>query len=228
MDLSSNAKLEDGILDHLQSRILAGHLPPGTKLGEETLAEIYGVPRSKIRQTLQRLSYIRLVDLIPNRGAFIARPTPKDAADIIAARRAIESVTTEIATRTMLTHKLKELEGIVRQEQKLGNHQIRAKIELAGDFHRTLSMSAHNAALTEALEPLILRTALVQATYPSLSTAFSFAKFHSALVEEIERGRSRRCGHLMERGLFELEASLDLSFQERREVRLDVMLNRVD
>lgn len=220
--------MEDGISDHLQSRILAGHLPPGTKLGEETLAEIYGVPRSKIRQTLQRLSYSRLVDLLPNRGAFIARPTPKDATDILAARRAIESVTTEIATRTMLTHKLKELDAIVRAEERLGDHQARAKIELAGDFHRTLSMSAHNSAMTDALEPLILRTALVQATFPSRSTSFSFARFHRALVEEIERGRSRRCGHLMERGLFALEASLDLSFQDRREVRLDVMLNRVD
>lgn len=226
--MSPNTTAEDGIADHLQGRILAGYLPPGTKLGEEALAEIYGVPRSKIRRALQRLSYSRLVDLVPNRGAFIAAPTPKDATDILAARRAIERVTTEIATRTILTRKLRELRGIVEAEERLGSHQKRATIELAGDFHRKLSMSAHNAALTDALEPLILRSALVQSAYPSRSTAFSFPKFHRALIEEMELGRSRRCGLMMERGLFDLEASLDLNFQERREVRLDVMLNRID
>src|SRR5215470_1431303 len=44
-------------------------LPPGTKLGEETLAELFGVSRARVRQALQHLSLLHIVTLHPNRGA---------------------------------------------------------------------------------------------------------------------------------------------------------------
>lgn len=222
-----DANPEEGIAQHIQSRILAGYLPPGTKLGEEALAAIYGLPRSRVRRVLQMLSYSRLVDLMPNRGAFIANPTPKEAADILAARRVIESVTTEIAARTILSHRIKTLREIVDREHRLRPSQQRERIELAGDFHRLLAQSAHNMALTEALEPLILRTSLVLAAYPEKGERFSFATAHAEILEEIERGRSRRAGLSIERCLFALEASIDLKRQRQPMINLTVALNRL-
>lgn len=220
----SAGSIEDGIAEHIQSRILAGYLPPGTKLGEEALSEIYEIPRSRIRQVLQRLAWARLVNLVPNRGAFIADPSPKEAADILAARRTIEAVTTEIAARTILTHRLNALRRVVQHEAALLPSQRRERIELAGEFHRRLALIAHNDALIEALDPLILRTALVLATYPEKGAAFSFAAAHSRILDEIEAGCSQRAGLSMERCLFGLEASVALRRSAPRQVNLSAVL----
>jgi DNA-binding GntR family transcriptional regulator len=218
---------EIGIAEHIQSRILAGYLPPGTKLGEEMLSEIYNLPRSRVRRVLQMLSYARLVDLLPNRGAFIASPSPKEAADVLAARRVIESVTTEIVARTILTHRINALRDIVTREMLLNPSQRRERIELAGDFHRLLAQNAHNAALTEALEPLILRSSLILAAYPGVRRPFSFTEAHLQILDEIERGRSRRAGLAMERCLFALQASLVIERRQKAVVNLAVALNQL-
>jgi DNA-binding GntR family transcriptional regulator len=220
--------VEDGIAEHIQGRILAGYIPPGTKLGEEVLSDIYSISRSRIRQVLQRLAWSRLVDQVPNRGAFFADPSPKEAADILAARRAIESVTTEIAARTILTHRLvalrKHRPAGVRAYSALMSSQRRERIELAGEFHRLLAQSVHSSALSEALEPLILRTALVMASYPEKALPFDFAAAHSLVLDEIEAGQSRRAGLCMERCLFGLEASVDLRRLAPQPVNLAAVL----
>jgi DNA-binding GntR family transcriptional regulator len=164
------------------------------------------------------------VDQVPNRGAFFADPSPKEAADILAARRAIESVTTEIAARTILTHRLVALRNIVQLESALMSSQRRERIELAGEFHRLLAQSVHSSALTEALEPLILRTALVMASYPEKALPFDFAAAHSLVLDEIEAGQSRRAGLCMERCLFGLEASVDLRRLAPQPVNLAAVL----
>ncbi|PZQ47031.1 MAG: GntR family transcriptional regulator [Rhodovulum sulfidophilum] len=206
----NHQELEFDLADHVGNRILAGHLPPGTKLGEEMLSGIFAIPRSKTRRILQMLADRHLVELVPNRGAFIARPNAKEARDILAARRVIESVTTEIAARTILTHRLRALAAIVAEERLIGPARQRERIALAGDFHRSLAQCAHNAALTLSLEPLILRTALVLASFPARPD-FSFAAAHARVLDAIEAGRSYRARLEMERCLFAIEASLDLT-----------------
>src|SRR6266702_5768984 len=89
----------DPIADAVQHAICEGRLPAGTRLGEEELCRIFGVSRTLVRQTLQRLSFAGLVSLRPNRGAFVAAPTLDDTAKAYAARRLIEADIIAEATR---------------------------------------------------------------------------------------------------------------------------------
>ena len=50
-------------------------IAPGTKLGEDELAEIYGVSRTVVRASLQSLSHLKLVDIRRNKGAKVASPS---------------------------------------------------------------------------------------------------------------------------------------------------------
>lgn len=222
----NHQELEADLADHIGNRILAGHLPPGTKLGEELLSGIFSIPRSKTRRILQMLADRHLVELVPNRGAFIARPGAKEARDILAARRVIESVTTEIAARTILTYRLRALGEIVKRERLLAPARQRERIALAGDFHRSLAQCAHNAALLLSLEPLILRTALVLATFPA-RLDFSFATAHTRVLAAIEAGRSHQARIEIERCLFALEASLDLTATRGASVNVVAALSRL-
>jgi len=53
--------------------ILNLHLPPGRKMNEATLADALSISRTPIHDTLYKLSRKKLVDIIPQKGAFESR-----------------------------------------------------------------------------------------------------------------------------------------------------------
>src|ERR1700712_3400986 len=78
------------IYDDLKSAILAHNIAPGTKLPEDELGEVYSVSRTLVRAALQALAHDRLVQLEPNRGAFVAKPTKREAREVFEARAIVE------------------------------------------------------------------------------------------------------------------------------------------
>src|SRR6185295_872910 len=58
--------------------------------------EIFGLGRTRLRQVLQRLAHERVVTLMPNRGAIVARPSVREAREVFAARRVIEAGVVQI------------------------------------------------------------------------------------------------------------------------------------
>ena len=69
----------DEIVEKIFAAILEHRLAPGTKLGEDRLATIFGASRAKIREVLAKLAHEQVVELIPQRGAFVARPSIEQA-----------------------------------------------------------------------------------------------------------------------------------------------------
>ncbi len=74
------------IYERIYAAISERRLQPGTKLSEERLATVFHVSRTRIREVLFRLSQELIVDLHPNRGAFIASPTQADMQDVFQVR----------------------------------------------------------------------------------------------------------------------------------------------
>lgn len=65
------AQIEDSLID----RIVRGVLPPGAQLPtEDSLAAEFGVSRTTIRMTVQRLVHQGLVEIRRGKGTFVARP----------------------------------------------------------------------------------------------------------------------------------------------------------
>ena len=66
---SSHQSLRGAVLDELRRRIMTGELEPGTRLVEESLAELLGVSRNPVREALQILAGVGFVEMLPRRGA---------------------------------------------------------------------------------------------------------------------------------------------------------------
>src|SRR5258708_18520064 len=96
----------DDIYDHIVAWIMDQRLPPGNKLNELMLCDIFNVGRRQVAQILVRLNHDRLVDLHPNRGAFVAAPDVAEARAIFEARRAIEMEIVRVATLKMPRQRL--------------------------------------------------------------------------------------------------------------------------
>ncbi|MFB0915001.1 MAG: GntR family transcriptional regulator, partial [Burkholderiaceae bacterium] len=86
----SDQEEEEIIVERVYAALIDHRLAPGTKLSEAAMCEAFGVGRMRIRRSLLLLANRELVDLLPNRGAFVARPTAKQARDIFQARLLVE------------------------------------------------------------------------------------------------------------------------------------------
>src|SRR5699024_7382274 len=105
------------IVDKLYSSILENRIPPGTKLGEQRLATIFSVSRARIRYALNELVHARVVTVIPREGAYVARPTAKDATECFDARRLIESYTVQQLANGLTGNNAKRLrQQLVKEE----------------------------------------------------------------------------------------------------------------
>ena len=192
------------------------------------MAEPMGASRAQVRPAIQRLAFEGLLDLQRNRGAFVARPSVKEAKDVFEARLFIESVTTEIVTRTILTHHLRALERHVAEQKP---RWIRADRQVAisgiSAFHLSLAALAHNAALTTALERLILRTSLILGVYATNRTFAALPEAYDGLVGLISSGQSLAAARQMERCLFTVEGALEFYPPARREVDVRRLMRQV-
>ena len=62
-------KSVDEIYERIYVAILEHRLHPGTKLGEERLAKVFGVSRTQIRQVIERLWHESIVTVQPRRAS---------------------------------------------------------------------------------------------------------------------------------------------------------------
>jgi DNA-binding GntR family transcriptional regulator len=88
------------VAERLSDMIVENMLKPGEKLNERVLAQTLHVSRTPLRDGMKLLAGDGLIDLVPNRGAFVANPNPREVEDMSTALRAIEAATGELACLT--------------------------------------------------------------------------------------------------------------------------------
>lgn len=219
---------DEAIYRNLYAAIVENHLEPGTKLPEDTLAEVFGVSRTSIRKVLQRLAYERLVDIRMNRGASVAQPVAKDARDLFAARRIIECGVIAQVFAKITPEKLDTLRDIVRREHEAEKRDDRRDaIYLSGEFHVALCAIAENETVTEILSGLVSRTSLVIATFGSPLAGSCRHSEHDDVLELIAQGKVDEARAWMERHLRDIERSVVLVEEDSGEPDLRKILGDV-
>lgn len=204
------ADVATAIAEQLRRAIFNGRLQPGVRLTEQRLAEHFAVNRARIRAVLQTLAHERLLQIVTNRGAVVATPGIEEARQLFAARRAIESVTTESAARVVLTHQLGGLRRSIELQRATSNAgRFNDGLKAMGEFHRSLAQIANNKVVVEVLQPLLIRTSLVVAVYGHHQTLSAVPDLHAAIVDRLEAGTATAAARAMERALFTLEHQLD-------------------
>lgn len=80
----------DLVQQALMEGLLRGELTPGTWLRQAELADRHGVSTVPVREALQRLVGLGLLQFVPNRGAVVPRLSRDDAQEQYALRRGLE------------------------------------------------------------------------------------------------------------------------------------------
>lgn len=210
----------DHIYDEMFSAILEQRLAPGTKLSEDTLGEIFGVSRTVIRTVLQRLAHERIVQIHPNRGAFVSEPSPEEAKEVLRARGLIEEGIVREAVRRHSQEDIAELRQSVAAERvslNEGDHE--AWVRLSGNFHLTLAKIAGNQTLAAYVKELVSRTSLIIVQYQKGNLSPCSCDEHTDIIKAIEAGDEGAAVTLMRAHLQACEDQLNL---QEREVKGDL------
>lgn len=202
--------------------IVEHRLPPGTKLGEERLAGVFGVSRTQIRQVIERLAHDSIVTVQPNRGAFVSSPTAEEAREVFAARRLIEPDLIRKATQTATAADLKRLRQHVAQETaaRLANEK-RTMIRLTGEFHQIIAEMAGNRFLARTMRDLETLTCLIIILYDAPNTPACPPHEHDELVDAIASRDAERAAALMLEHLQHVEGALDFQRSNDGEIDFD-------
>ena len=220
---------DDQIYEQMFAAILEQRLTPGTKLSEDTLGEIFGVSRTIIRKILQRLAYEKVVQILPNRGAFVAEPTPEEAKEVLEARRIVEAAIMSLVVKSHNARDLEQLEDNLRAEAKTieaGQHS--QWVALSGNFHLLLAKIAGNRTLEDYLRELVSRTSLIHIQYQSNKIAIQSCSCdeHAELIRAIRARDEPKAVQLMLVHIEEIEKSLNLDGKETASDLYEIFGNR--
>ncbi|SMG17857.1 transcriptional regulator, GntR family [Paraburkholderia susongensis] len=201
----------DEIYERIYVAILEHRLHPGTKLAEERLAEIFDVSRARIREVLARLAHEQIVELVPQRGAYVAKPTIEQARDVFEARRLIEPAVLRRLIATLTPEKLarlsqhNDLEVDARQRE-----DNRAVVRLSGEFHSLAAELAGNSALARSMRELSVLTCLMIVLYDAPTATSCRADEHSQIIDAIAKRDAARAERLMLEHLDHIQSSMKL------------------
>jgi DNA-binding GntR family transcriptional regulator len=212
---------DQAIYDQIYQAIVQQRLSPGTKLGEEALCEAFGVSRTRIRRVLLRLAHGSMVELRPNRGAYVASPSVEEAKDVFEARRTIEPTMVRRAAERITAAQIAGLRDVVaadREAQATGDRS--AAIKASGDFHLTLAEIADNHALQGFLLQLVSQTSLIIAMYGGPITVQCSLYEHTDRIEALEARDGEAAVRAMDHHLNHIESLLDLTAPVDHQINL--------
>lgn len=192
--------------------IIEHRIPPGTALQEDALASTFGVSRTIIRKVLQRLAHEHLVNVVPNRGASVAKPSAEEARKVFDARRVIERILVERLSSQITDDDIDELTRLVGAEKAaFESGKKNERLRLSGDFHRLLARLAGNEVLAGFVNELISRTSLIIALYESPGAVPCSHGEHMEIVGALKRRDAKKSAQYMDHHLQHIEAQIELS-----------------
>lgn len=220
-----NKPTEDIIYSELYNSILERKLPPDTKLGENLLAEHYGVSRTIIRQVLQRLAHDRLIKLEPNRGAFVATLSLEEARQIYEVWRLLEAAIVRNVIQTINRQQIDSLRKLVAEERQACEAQdILRLTRLSAQFHIQLADLCSNKILSRYLKELVPQTSLAF-FYEIRNMPICTKDEHSEILDYIVKGDEEAAVEAAMQHLDGIEAALNTRAALRKPTSLVDLLN---
>ena len=185
--MSDQAKNQASAYDLLKSEILNGHLRPGQKLVETSLADHLRVSRTPIREALTRLEHDGLTER-RSRGYFVRERSPEEILDIYETRCVLEAMAGRVAAERRTDHDLRQLHWIADVGKTVDTSDQVAMADFNRRFHRAVWRAAHHETLLDLLQRLELHVSRYSATTLAFPGRWAQALVeHAALLAAIER-----------------------------------------
>lgn len=159
-------RLHDTVVTHLRNLIVEGALAPGMKLNERELCETLGISRTPLREAMKVLAAEGLIEIAPNRGAFVSRMSDTEIWESFEVMSGLEAMSGELAAVRITPVEIAEIKAL-----HYAMIACRAQNDLPGYYSR--NQTIHNK-LNEAARNSVLRQ-----TYQSINRRLLALRFKS-------------------------------------------------
>jgi DNA-binding GntR family transcriptional regulator len=130
----------------LKKAILSLELPPGSLLVEQDLLSKYGIGRTPLRETLQRLSIEGLVTSLPRRGMFVSFVTEVDVHAVYELRCELDAFAAWLAAERATEQEIAVMEKMLETASKNDSEEL---VSVDDQLHTLIVNAAHNALLAD-------------------------------------------------------------------------------
>lgn len=143
-----NLSAAEHIRSQLEQMIASGDFENGSRLDENRLARHFGVSRTPLREAFRLLSALGLVDLQPNRGAFVKLPDFAALVDMFEVMAGMEAWCARLAATRITRAQLLMLEDTIsRSRVHVTNRDVPRYYEVNATFHELVYDASGNAFL---------------------------------------------------------------------------------
>lgn len=196
----------------IQTAILEHRLSPGEKLPEDEVGDAFGASRTIARAALHALAHSGLVTIERNRGAFVSKPTRREANEVFEARALIEPRVARMAAELATDEAIAGLRQHVEMEHRaLAAGDAGRALSLSGLFHIKIADIADQQVLKTIVGALIARSSLIIALFWMRRDATCEKHSHHALIEALARRDAADAEATMHSHLVDLRSGLDLA-----------------
>jgi DNA-binding GntR family transcriptional regulator len=156
MDEQTRPSMEQVVYDKLKHSILHRQLAPGTQLVESTISDRLQVSRTPIRNAIKKLASEGLINIIPNRGAFVIQPSLDEITQAYEARIELECVAVRLSIARITKKDIATLKQLVNDErQAFIQKDILKFVKANENFHMTLVKKSNNKFLIGFMQKLV-------------------------------------------------------------------------
>ena len=109
-EVTDKYSLRGRVFHKLRDDILSGKYEEHEELKEVAIGEEMGVSRTPVREAFRQLELEGLIQIIPNKGAYVTGITEKDVKDIYMIRSLLEGLCARWATEHITAEQMDEME----------------------------------------------------------------------------------------------------------------------
>jgi DNA-binding GntR family transcriptional regulator len=180
--------LRSVVYEELRRLILAGELPPGSRLVEDHLATRLGVSRNPVREAIRVLAAEGFIEVLPRRGATVASMGVAEVEELFDVRVALESLGARLAARHVTPEVVDRLLGVLADAERATADGLQSElVDLNAEFHEAVIEAAGNTYLAMVAQPVLHRARWVYQQSLHVRAAHSWTE-HISLARAIIAG----------------------------------------
>jgi len=189
-EVTDKFSLRGRVYHKIRDDILSGVYKDNEELREVAIGEELGVSRTPVREAFRQLELEGLINIIPNKGAYVTGITVKDVQDIYMMRSKLEGLAARWATENITTEQLDEMEeNIYLSEFHTAKGHSEQLANLDNRFHEILYEACNSKMLEHQLRDFhdyVLRVR--KRTLSENKRSEASTKEHKEILEAIKAG----------------------------------------
>jgi DNA-binding GntR family transcriptional regulator len=189
-----NQRIADQAFIYIKRLILSGELRGGERIPEESLAHLFKVSRTPIREAMKKLETYGLVDIRPRSYAEVSKLEPGEAVEISLIRSQIEELSVSILSERGTEEDFEAIEQLaVECTKHLDQGEISICFEIDSQLHLEIAKRTAHRHLYDIFERIDAKVQLLRlAVHLPVDVLHVFLKHHYELIEAMKKRDGER------------------------------------